>query len=384
MTDPRIDVDATPPRSPWFLPVAIAAIALLLVAIALAEDSVEPIDLADDPGPAISLQSNPAAADVPPATSVVRPPVQPSLQELVPGFDGTLHLWVHRDGVDRLLVWSNPLSEPRPMDLPEGTVRVDLSSDRLRTLVVTVNRNGHGVLWLGDRNRVEPALIFDTPIEARWDADRADRLAVSGAGDEGTFVDVYAVQPGNVLVRSHRLEAQPGRVIEWLGTAGIAMASASGQPVAEWLSFDDDSTTYSRHLTQPGGRPIFDICTGVPCRPTVRMYVGVDGTLVPIDPEVVQVNDEATWELVLTAEGPGVRRSGDESVIPIPISGLNAWSDRWLVFEAEAHFVETYDDDGELLSRTVRHPVGFLDLDGQTLHRAIVEDGGQIKGIWLP
>lgn len=385
MSDQQIEVEADARRSPWFLPVAILAMALLLVAIALSEDAVAPIDLADDPGPVIQLDSDLVSGAPPTNPTRIRPPVRPALRELVPGFDGTLHLWVHHEGSDLLLIWPEPLATPRPMELPEGTTRVDLDSQRLRTLVVTENRNGNGVLWLGDRNHVEPALIFDSPIDARWDAVRVDRLVVSRSTEQHTEVIVFTVQPGNVLVETQRLEVESGRVVEWAGDTGIALGALGGQPVAEWLTYDGQSTTHSRHLVQPGGLPIFDVCTGVPCRPTVRMYAAEDGTFVSIDPEVVQVANSGVWELAVTAGGALVRRSDGSDSISIPISGLNAWStdQRWMAFEAEGYFVVVYDEEGALLGQSVHHPVGFIDLTGMSLHRVTVE-AGQIKGIWLP
>lgn len=387
MSDRQIQVDSGPEQSPWFLPVAVLAMALLLVAIALSEDSVAPITLADDPGPNFDLASDlgsQAGPSTEPITAEVRSPAPVALRELVPGFDGTLHLWVRADDVDRLLVWSDPLAEPRPMDLPAGTTTVDLNVARLKTLVVTDNRSGNGVLWLGDRNHVQPALIFETPIHATWHESDPGQLAVSRTAGDHTEVIIYDVLPGNVLVESERLEVVVGRGVEWFGDPGVSLAALDGKPVAEWVTHDGESTTYSRHLIQSGGRPIFDICTGVPCRPTFRLYLSGDGTLVDIGPEVVQVTHNGDWQMVFGADGTGIRRSGDIAVTPIPISGPNAWSGdgSWLVFEQEASLVGVYED-GELVGQTVRHPIGFLRLDGMDLY-SVTADVGHIEAMWLP
>lgn len=389
MNDGPVQVDHGPEKTPWFLPVAILSMALLLIAVALAEDSVAPVDRAGDPGPIVELEAELPSGHSPPAP--IAPEADPAprarvaLRELVPGFDGTLHLWVRDSDRDQLLVWSDPLSEPRPMDLPDGVVRVDLNAERVKTLVVTENRNGNGVLWLGDRNDVEPAIIFDFGIDARWHSSRADQLAISGSAEDRTIVVVYRVEPGNHLVEIERHELEAGRAIEWVDDNGIAFRSVNQQPVAVWLTRDGTSTTFSRHLTQPGGRPIFDICTGVPCRPTSRMYVAVDGTFTVVPPEVVQVTLDESWHLVLTLEGPGVRRPAETSATEIPISGLNAWSSdgRWMAFEQEALIVDITGADG-LVTGAVSHPLGILDLELDHLSSLRGLDKGRVLGIWLP
>ena len=121
-----------------------------------------------------------------------------------------------------------------------------------------------------------------------------------------------------------------------------------------------------------------------PCRPTLRLFVDDAGTLARIGPEVVQVTDNGVWQLVLGADGAGVRRSDDVVVTRIPISGLNAWSSdgRWMVFEQEASLAETSQPDG-MIASTVRHPIGFLRLDDKDLYE-VNADVGRIEGIWLP
>lgn len=387
MTEDPIQVEVAPERTPWFLPVAVLAMALLLIAITLSEDSVAPIDVADDPGPIAPFQADSASepGTTGPEEPTVVSPERVSLGQMVPEFDGTLHVWV-RDGDDhRLLIWPHQLATPRPMDLPAGTVAVDLNSERLKTLVVTSSQTGRHVLWLGDRSNVEPVMIYDDPTNAVWHASSPDRLTVSIAAQDATVVVTFRVEPGNLLVELNRFELEAGRTVEWMSDEGIALASRSGLQVGVWLTYDGQSTTYSRHLTQPGGRPIFDICTGVPCRPTVRMYSAGDGQFAVVDPEVVQVTPDEAWEMVSTANGAGIRRVGSDTVLRVPISGLNAWShdSRWMVYEAEALLVEL-PDASEVGSRIVTHPLGFVDTAGLEVSTVPHPGTGEIEGIWLP
>lgn len=393
MSQDRVHVDTGPPRARGFLPVAVLAMALLLVAIVLAEDAVEPIDPPGDPASTFELDSDLEAApdggrmlpandatSIPPVTRVPRI----ALGDEVPGFDGTVHLWVEDADGPALLIWPDQLAEPRRMDLPEGTRVVDMSVDRLHTAVASVNQDNRGVLWLGDRINVEPVEIFDDPISLRWSSSDAAVLAVSISRPDRTDLIVYRVDPGNVLVEVQRLELEAGRVVDWIGPGGVSLASLDSQPVGVWLTYDGSSTIYSRHLIQPGGRPIFDICTGVPCRPTVRMYAAPGGTFTEIPPEVVQVTDDERSLLALTARGPEVRLE-DGVTIPVPMSGLNAWSGdaRWMVFEQQG-MVVSVSGSSTRRSSIVVHPLGFLDTESGELFVVEGPSLGVIEGIWLP
>ena len=295
-----------------------------------------------------------------------------TLADLTGGFDGVLHLWVSDSEGSALLIWPDQLTQPRRMDLPAATIQVDLNRARERTLAVSVNQDGRQVLWLGDRNRLEPVWISDHPLNAVWHEEDPTQLAVTVNEEASTVVTTHRVEPGNVLVEIERFTVGPGRTVEWYSDAGMALASRSGLRVGVWLTTGGNATTYPRHLTQPGGRPIFDICTGVPCRPTVRMYVASEGAFETLEPEVVQVAPDMSATLAFSADGIEVRLFDGRDLV-VPISGVNAWSTEWMAFEHE----------GVVTNGVVTHPLGFLHLE---TGRVVSVPGpyGEIAGLWLP
>lgn len=375
MTEP-VQVDSDPAPSRVFLPIAVLAIGLLLVAIGLSERSVAPIELADDPS-AVLDASSPSAESAPSAvvTEAAEAPRRfEALHDQVPGFAGTVNVWVTGDTGDQLLAWPSHLAEPLRMDLPHGAETVDLNADRLIVAVATSNSNGNGVLWLGDRDHVEPLAIFEHPIDVRWHTSWGHVLAVSEARPDETRVTEYRVDPGNVLVALRTFSVGPGLHVDYVGGAGIALASITGQPVAVWLTHDGSSTVYSRHAIQAGGPPIYDICTGVPCRPTLRMYVDDTGSFTEIDPAVVQVSPNGAAFLAATVEGPHVRTA--EASYAIPLSGTSAWSSdsRWLAFEEE----------GVIRDSLVQHPLAILNLATGEVSTVTGDMDGRIRAMWLP
>ena len=134
ISDEGMDVEP-PPRPAWLLPavVGVGGFALgLLVATTIGST-----------GPS---EASPTLPPVPPATVVTQPGVspeatvvgvdeedRPTLEELVPGFEGTLYFADFRSSTsqERMNTWRSELSSPLPTDLPAGFPQMDASGTRM-------------------------------------------------------------------------------------------------------------------------------------------------------------------------------------------------------------------------------------------------------------
>ncbi|MFW2338503.1 MAG: hypothetical protein ACN4GK_00495 [Acidimicrobiia bacterium] len=255
--EPRIaDVgaDVEPrPRPPWLLPavIGVGGFALgLLVATTIGSTGPSEATPTLPPRQATTPTTAPAA---PLSTTTTAPEVEsealPTLEELVPGFEGTLYFANFASSLsqERMTTWRSELSSPQEAELPAGFPQLDASGTRMAmTRGQSIDNDFMGgvisLFWnLNKSHRPFPdsdSFLGSGVAGLLWHATEPGQLAwVESDGDER-----WLLKTGDV--------EQPGLPVE-----PVTIAEFSG---ISWpLYWDDEYFVVASYELDGGDEPLF-------------------------------------------------------------------------------------------------------------------------------